>query len=229
MNFEIRGRVVNSTDGSGIPALRVEAWDKDVLVDDYLDSVETDSNGTFVLRFSDEAFRDAGVDRFPDVYFKVFSEGQVIASTEHSLICELKQPQIEVTIEVTQPALPQPEPQKANECLIEGLPALTGDHPRIAILKRGTILAVADDRSVSAFSLERREGSAAATLRWRKELEAAVRQILPHPGGGLVALTESDGATTALVLDDDEYPRRMTSNTGRLSAMSNATGASCNC
>ena len=216
MNFEIRGRVVNSTDGSGIAALRVEAWDKDVLVDDCLDSAETDFNGTFVIRFGEEAFRDAGLDRLPDVYFKVFSEGHLIASTEHSVICDLKQTQIEVTIEVTQPASPQPEPQRPNECLIEGLPRLTGDHPRIAILNRGTVLAIADGRSVSAFHIERREESAAATLRWRKELEAAIRHILPHSGGGLVALTESDGATTALVLDDDKNPRRIATFQGEV-------------
>ena len=38
MRYEIRGRVIDEFTGDGIGGVRVEAWDKDFLFDDYLGS-----------------------------------------------------------------------------------------------------------------------------------------------------------------------------------------------
>ena len=49
MRYEIRGQVVDSFTGDGIGGVRVEAWDKDFGLDDYLGWATTRSNGAFSI------------------------------------------------------------------------------------------------------------------------------------------------------------------------------------
>ena len=48
-NYRIFGRVVERQHGQGVPDMRVEAWDKDLIVDDLLGSALTDSGGSFEI------------------------------------------------------------------------------------------------------------------------------------------------------------------------------------
>ena len=41
MRYEIRGRVIDAVSGDGIGGVRVEAWDKDFGLDDYLGVAST--------------------------------------------------------------------------------------------------------------------------------------------------------------------------------------------
>ncbi|MGH6690694.1 MAG: hypothetical protein ACREF4_08455, partial [Gammaproteobacteria bacterium] len=82
--------------------VRVEAWDKDFGADDYLGSASTITDGSFVIRFDDTAFRDL-FDVLPDLYFKVYCYNQLLASTENSVLWSVQRPTIGVTIKATAP------------------------------------------------------------------------------------------------------------------------------
>ena len=110
MRYDIRGRVVDSFTGDGIGGVRVEAWDKDFGLDDYLGSATTISDGSFALSFDDSAFRDIFLDNWPDLYFKVYCYNQLLASTEDSVLWNVKHPQAGVTIRA-----PHPKPPVCDE------------------------------------------------------------------------------------------------------------------
>ena len=106
MRYDINGRVVNSFTGDGIGGVRVEAWDKDFIIDDYLGSASTRTDGAFTISFEDSAFREFFFDNWPDLYFRVYCRNQLLVSTEGSVLWNIKQPQTRVTIEAPPPKSP---------------------------------------------------------------------------------------------------------------------------
>jgi plastocyanin len=76
----------------------VEAWDKDLIVDDHLGSATTISDGSFAITFDEDTFRDIFLDKWPDIYFKVFCAGDLIVSTEGSVLWNVKDHDLEVVI-----------------------------------------------------------------------------------------------------------------------------------
>lgn len=100
MHYEIKGKVVDSSTGAGVARVRVEAWDKDLGTDDYLGSAETLSDGSFSITFNEDMFRDLFVDPWPDIYFKIFFCDDLIASTENSVLWNVKDPNVQVVIKV---------------------------------------------------------------------------------------------------------------------------------
>ncbi|HEX5718620.1 MAG TPA: multicopper oxidase domain-containing protein, partial [Thermoanaerobaculia bacterium] len=105
MRYEIAGRVVDSFTDDGISGVRVEAWDKDSGLDDYLGSATTISNGSFSISFDASAFNDL-FDTLPDIYFKVYCYKELLASTENSVLWSVKDPHIGVTIKARHPKPP---------------------------------------------------------------------------------------------------------------------------
>jgi hypothetical protein len=103
MQFEINGRVVDQFTRDGIGGVRVEAWDKDFGLDDYLGSASTRSDGSFSIGFDDSAFRDVFFDNWPDLYFKVYCYNELLASTEDSVLWNLRHPQTGVEIKARHP------------------------------------------------------------------------------------------------------------------------------
>ncbi len=107
MRYEIRGKVIDSFTGDPIGGVRVEAWDKDFLfVDDHLGSASTRSDGSFTITFDEAAFRDIFLDRWPDLYFKVWCSNELLASTEDSVLWNVRQPQVGVEIKAQHPKPP---------------------------------------------------------------------------------------------------------------------------
>lgn len=106
MRYEIRGRVVDSFTGDGIAGVRVEAWDKDFGLDDFLASAATESDGSFSMIFDESAFRDIFFDNWPDLYFRVFCYKELLASTEDTVLWNVKNPEVGVTIEARHPKPP---------------------------------------------------------------------------------------------------------------------------
>jgi hypothetical protein len=98
--FRIEGQVLNRKDQKGVPGLRVEAWDKDPVIDDLLGSAKTDENGRFTLSFDETYYQEICFDRKPDVYFKVFDKGKLIKSTEDSVLWNVKSGKTKISIEV---------------------------------------------------------------------------------------------------------------------------------
>ncbi|MGH8543016.1 MAG: galactose oxidase-like domain-containing protein [Gammaproteobacteria bacterium] len=106
MRYEIRGRVIDQFTDDGIAGVRVEAWDKDFGLDDYLGSATTIGDGSFSISFDDSAFRDIFFDNWPDFYFKVYCYNELLASTEDSVLWNVKRPQVGVTIKAHHPKPP---------------------------------------------------------------------------------------------------------------------------
>jgi hypothetical protein len=116
VRYEIRGRVIDQFTNEGIAGVRVEAWDKDFVLDDYLASAVTISDGSFSLTFEDSAFREFFLDNWPDLYFKVYCYNELLASTEDSVLWNVTSAETGVEI-----IAPHPQPPACEELVIAGL------------------------------------------------------------------------------------------------------------
>ena len=84
-NYIIKGRIIDIKTKNGITGLIVEAWDKDLLIDDLIGSTITDRRGYFTMEFTASYFEELFMDRKPDMYFKVFYKDKQIKSTEEEV------------------------------------------------------------------------------------------------------------------------------------------------
>ena len=73
--FRVSGLVRELESGAPLPGLHVQAFDKDVVSDDYLGDSETDADGRFDIRFSDAEFKDF-LESKPDIYLCVRAPGR---------------------------------------------------------------------------------------------------------------------------------------------------------
>ncbi len=101
----INGTVVSRGTDRNIPGLRVEAWDKQAIIDNRLGVATTDAGGRFQINIDPRYYREVCNDRKPDVYFRVFKGKKQICSTEDAVLWNVTQPQICVTIPVDLPGV----------------------------------------------------------------------------------------------------------------------------
>ena len=107
--YRILGRVIGRSSQQGVPNARVEAWDRDLLVNDLVGSAVTDAKGVFRMEFDSSYFSELFVDRQPDLFFKVFYEDKLVASTEDSVLWNVGTQEVEIVIEADV-VISQPEP-----------------------------------------------------------------------------------------------------------------------
>lgn len=101
--FKLLGRVVDTATHKGVGGLRVEAWDTDPVADDLVGSAVTDAEGRFEIEFATSYFGEVFLDRRPDLYFKVFADGELISSTEDAVLWNVSAGDVPVEIEVNAP------------------------------------------------------------------------------------------------------------------------------
>ncbi len=107
--FCISGRVIDRETRRGVTAVRVEAWDKDLIFNDLIGSNVTTELGAFQIEFDDSYFRELFLDRQPDIFFKLFQEDKLIQSTEDAVLWNIKAADHEITIEIDAPTIEQPD------------------------------------------------------------------------------------------------------------------------
>ncbi len=88
--FKIRGQVIDRKTRQGLPGLRVEAWDKDLIVDDKIEEVVTREDGNFLMTFDESKFRELLFDRKPDLFFRIYRDKEFIKDTKDSVLWNVK-------------------------------------------------------------------------------------------------------------------------------------------
>jgi hypothetical protein len=115
-SYLVFGRVIDRETKRGIRGLTVEAWDKDMIVDDLVGTAITGERGAFQIRFDESDFfdgsdfKDLFLVRRPDLYFRVYRGDELIESTEDSVLWNVQREDIEVQIEVDDSADEEPQP-----------------------------------------------------------------------------------------------------------------------
>ncbi|MDQ7015622.1 MAG: PA14 domain-containing protein,virulence plasmid 28 protein, partial [Gammaproteobacteria bacterium] len=96
----IIGSVLNKKEGSGIAGIRIEAWDKEFIIDDFLGVATTSEVGRFNLHIKQLYCREVFFVRKPDVYFKLYDKDELIHTTKTSLFWNADDGGIETNIAI---------------------------------------------------------------------------------------------------------------------------------
>ena len=84
--MRILGTVVEEESGRPLEGLLVRAYDKDLISDDHLGDVHTDSEGHFQLEYSEVQYRDWN-ETLPDLYLRVFdAKGETLLHTTEDTV-----------------------------------------------------------------------------------------------------------------------------------------------
>jgi hypothetical protein len=102
--LKIVGRIVDSKTKDGGGGLRVEAWDKALIVKAAIGTATTDKQGAFVIELAKGRSKELFGDRKPLLFFKVFRSDQLAASTEASVLWDADKPDTEVVIKLDTPS-----------------------------------------------------------------------------------------------------------------------------
>lgn len=191
--FRVTGQVLSTQKRLPLPNLRVEAWDRDLLRDDFLGSAITDRAGGFEIIFDEEFFSRWGLEEVPDLFFRVKKDEQLLLSTEETLLwrAESNMPvQLMVDLEETTPSeetkVDERRPVSLDELRRTVLPEIPAELVRL--LARQGIDTIEDYR---------RAGVASAGIEGFSREHPALRQLESY--AQLLSLTEDEGLAASLL------------------------------
>jgi 5-hydroxyisourate hydrolase-like protein (transthyretin family) len=97
----IKGSILAANSKTGIPGLKIEAWEQDVKQPDLLGQVVTNEHGQFRFTFHESQWKDNYKDQNPIVYFRVYdAKGKLLRDTRGELYWTAKQGTKEIIIPV---------------------------------------------------------------------------------------------------------------------------------
>ena len=115
--FRISGRVIDRKTKQGVAGLRVEAMDKDLIVKTPFGSAITDAQGAFLIEIAKGQVRELFGSRSIILFFKVFRDDALLASTEDTVLWEKDSPDQELTIRLR---LAEAPPQAGGPFVVQG-------------------------------------------------------------------------------------------------------------
>jgi len=69
----VKGRIIGRESGEPIARARVEVYDEDMVLNDYLGTALTDENGGFSVDFTTAEYKHGPFEGRPDIFLKVFN------------------------------------------------------------------------------------------------------------------------------------------------------------
>jgi hypothetical protein len=140
--FRIAGQIIASGSKKPLVGLRVEAWDKDHIFNDFVGSTVSDEKGSFQMEFNEGYFHQLFFGRRPDFYFKLFYKDRLVKDTKDHFQSNAVDGYNPVVIEVDRTAFGKPR-RKELHTLKEHLsePSSTSAYEPSRLLK-GFILAM---------------------------------------------------------------------------------------
>lgn len=117
-NYTIQGKVVDRKTKKGVPGLMIEAWDKDLIVNDLVGEMVADDQGKFRMEFTSDRFQELFQDRRPDLFFKIFFNKKEIHSTADNVIWNYETADKEIIIKID--FIPLPSEKVENKFTVSG-------------------------------------------------------------------------------------------------------------
>jgi len=108
--FQVAGVVLEEKTHAPLAGYGVQAFDKDVVSDDFLGESTTDEAGRFEIRFTDADFKDA-LESQPDIYLVVLAPdtAQPVHDTRHAIRRDASQDEY---FEISIPARESEDPSR---------------------------------------------------------------------------------------------------------------------
>ena len=102
-NYTINGKLI-STNYKPLSGLKIEAWDKDLIFNDFIGEAISDKNGKFKIVFTQDRFKELFLDANPDIFFKIYLNDELIHSTEDVVTwnCKDENNSLEIIIDTKQ-------------------------------------------------------------------------------------------------------------------------------
>ncbi|MBL1278765.1 MAG: hypothetical protein COA33_000710 [Fluviicola sp.] len=202
--FKISGKVINYLK-MAVTGITIEAWDKDLMFDDYLGSAITNKKGEFTIEFDDSKFKELFLDNCPDVFFKIYKNKKLIHSTEKDVIINADQ-KTKVTICIPQKATTE-EGQSMDKRLINGRLITANDEAVVANIELYEVNLNGETCLNSTKS--NKTGSYQFECKWNNEHKPDL-QVMASEGKKIIAFSRvyyntSKDLTIDLIVDNKEF------------------------